>query len=357
MSLGRTFSFGETDPKKIDEIIKPKFEDNEIDDDQDVDVDTEDIDDDEPTESYSTTVNLTPHATRTQFPFGSSSTGTTSVYQPGITPPNPVPPQAQRTFGTTPTFGGGTSGYQSNPLYRPANPTPSPFTSNSLSGGSLWNSSTPSSRFNPGGWGNYGTTNSGYGTNYNLNPGYMTNGERRPLPRHCRVLFCELDDVLIQPIVSDICPTGRVGIGRRGIYDVQLKWPVWEVIRCINPEFVFIITNQDINPNDQEALTHYQEMTDSIVSQLSKFIYISQDRCKCFTKLGRNRNEFTKPNTGLMTRALQSVPGLANVIRREDMAMIGAQSGGPGQSDVDFRMAMNFGINEYIPVDQILLYY
>ena len=108
------------------------------------------------------------------------------------------------------------------------------------------------------------------------------------------ILSWQLDDVLIQPVVSEACPSGKLGLGRRGIYDVQEKWPVWEVIRWISPEYVFIITNQDIS-TDQESLRHYQMLTDSITERLSKYLYISPERCKCFTKLGRNRNEFTKP--------------------------------------------------------------
>ena len=354
-----TFSFGETDPKKVEELIKPKYEDDEIEEDLDIDIDEEE-EDDEPTESYRSTVNLNPQAIKPQYPFGSSS-GTTQIYQPGITPPNPIPPQAQRNFntgfGTTGPSFGSTPGYQPNPLYRPAQPTgTSPFSPNYLSGGSSWNSGTTSSRYNPGGWGtSFGGSISNQGGSYNPNPGYQMTGDRRPLPRHCKIVFCELDDVLIQPVVSEACPSGKLGLGRRGIYDVQEKWPVWEAIRCINPEFVFIVTNQDIS-TDQESLEHYQRMTDSITERLSKYLYISPERCKCFTKLGRNRNEFTKPNTGLMTKALQSIPGISEYIRRDEMVMIGAQSGGPGQSDIDYRMACNFGI-DYIPVDQIFLYY
>ena len=352
----RTFSFGEKDPEKIDEILKSGYSD----DDEDIEdgIDEEDEDNDEPEESYRTTVSLNPQAVK-QYPFGENKT---SVYQPGVTPPNPIPVQAQRNM--MGTVGGGTSsfaspGYQPNPLYRPAQPAYTPFTPNTLSGGSAWNTGTTSPRYNPGGWGStpFGNTGGFPGNahgGYNPNPGYQTTGERRMLPRHCRIIFCELDDVLIQPVVSEACPTGKLGMGRRGIYDIQDKWPVWEAIRCINPEFVFIVTNQDIS-TDEESLKHYQELTDSLIARLSKFLYIPQDRCKCFTKLGRERNEFSKPNTGLMTKALFSVPGLAQSARREDMVMIGAQSGGPGQSDVDYRMAVNFGI-DYIPVDQILLY-
>ena len=41
-----TFSFGETDPKKVEELIKPKYEDDDIEEDLDIDVDEEEDDDD-----------------------------------------------------------------------------------------------------------------------------------------------------------------------------------------------------------------------------------------------------------------------------------------------------------------------
>ena len=40
-----TFSFGETDPKKVEELIKPKYEDDDIEEDLDIDVDEVEEDD------------------------------------------------------------------------------------------------------------------------------------------------------------------------------------------------------------------------------------------------------------------------------------------------------------------------
>lgn len=50
---------------------------------------------------------------------------------------------------------------------------------------------------------------------------------------------------------------------------------VWEYIRQINPEYIFIVTNQDINPGTEEA-NLYTKMTDYVTASLAKYL----DSCR-----------------------------------------------------------------------------
>lgn len=335
-----------------DKKINPDYDDEDLEENYDVDdIDEEEDEDDEPTETFTTRVNMNPpssfQTSRPQYPFGGNSatptpnlagTSGSSFYRP--------------TTQTSPSFQNPLTGspYRAQPTHTPYYPPGSPYGNNSSFGSSFGGSSFG---YNNGSYGNQ--WNGGQSSLFGNTGRTVPIGDRRALPRHSKIVFCELDDVIIQPMVNECNPSGKLGMDRRGIYDMQFKWIVWEYIRQINPEYVFIVTNQDINPDTEEAWL-YTKMIDYVTASLAKYLRIPSERCKCFTKLGRNRNCFTKPNTGLLTQALKSYPEISDKIRREEIIMIGSQSGGPGQSDIDYQTAVNFGI-DYIPVDQINLYY
>ena len=322
--------------------INPDYDDEDLEENydvDDVDIDEDEEEDDEPTETYTTRINMNSptsfQPSKPQYPFGNSST-------------NPTPNLAS-TGGSFQNPLTGSSYRPGQPAHTPYYPPGSPYGNNPSFGSSFGGSSFG---YNSGSYGQWaGGQSSLFGNTNRTAP----IGDRRALPRHSRVVFCELDDVIIQPMINECNPSGKLGMDRRGIYDMQFKWIVWEYIRQINPEYVFIVTNQDINPGTEESWL-YTKMVDYVTASLAKYLRIPSERCKCFTKLGRNRNCFTKPNTGLLTQALRSFPEISDKIKREEIIMIGSQSGGPVQSDVDYQTAVNFGI-DYIPVDQINLYY
>lgn len=338
-----TTSFSSLKFNDNDNKISPDYDDEDLEENYDIDeeVDEDDDDDDEPVETYKERVTMNPpisfQTPKPQYPFGNNTSNPT----PNLTGGNGF----YRPGGSTTTFPGSFgSSFRpsvSQPTHTPYYPPGNPYNN---SGSSF------------GGFGfNNGNSYNQWGQQYGNSGRNIPIGDRRALPRHSRVVFCELDDVIIQPMINECNPSGKLGMDRRGIYDMQFKWIVWEYIRQINPEYVFIVTNQDINPGTEEAGL-YTKMTDYVTASLAKYLRIPAERCRCFTKLGRNRNCFTKPNTGLLTQALRTFPEITEKIRREEIVMIGSQSGGPGQSDVDYQTAVNFGI-DYIPVDQINLYY
>ena len=168
-----------------------------------------------------------------------------------------------------------------------------------------------------------------------------------------RILFCEFNDVLVGP--KWFAPEGPeeiYGLDPRGVYDLVPKYTVWDVIRQMNPEYVFIITNQPAEFGTIEA----EEMSQFIIEtsiQLARFLRLPSDRCRSFSKFGLTRSRYTKPNTGLLTEALRTVKDINRRFKREQIYMLGAQSGGLGESNVDLKTAENFGI-KYIPVRGIV---
>ena len=127
---------------------------------------------------------------------------------------------------------------------------------------------------------------------------------------------------------------------------------MWDVIRQLNPEYVFIISNQPAEPGTIEENEMNQFIIETSI-QLARFLRLPNDRCRSFIKFGLTRNRYTKPNTGLLTEALRTVRDVNKRFKRDQIYMLGAQSRGLGESDVDIKTAENFGI-KYIPVRGIV---
>ena len=51
-----------------------------------------------------------------------------------------------------------------------------------------------------------------------------------------KVLFCDLDGTLIETISGETFP--------KGIWDMKIKFDVLDAIKKLNPQFVFIVSNQ-----------------------------------------------------------------------------------------------------------------
>ena len=50
------------------------------------------------------------------------------------------------------------------------------------------------------------------------------------------VIFCDLDGTLIETISGEIFP--------KGIWDMRLKFDVLNAIKKLNPQYIFIVSNQ-----------------------------------------------------------------------------------------------------------------
>lgn len=237
---------------------------------------------------------------------------------------------------------------QNNPFGQPVTPT---------YGGTGYQPQSPWAT-NPSPW-----STPRYQPSYNPNPVFgagttspwqtpVTQGAKQQLNRSKKIIFCDLLDNLIESIQSG----GKLGVQPRGIFDIRLKFEVWDKISCLAPDYVFVLTNQNIVPGSMQARV-FSAMTDYVMYSLAEYLRLPYQNCQCFTKAGFEiDNPLTKPNTGLISKALESIPDVSQKYKKEDMLVIGAMSGLSGQSNKDSLMAEKFKI-DYIDIGQLLSIY
>lgn len=169
--------------------------------------------------------------------------------------------------------------------------------------------------------------------------------EKKTINRSKKIIFCDLLDNLMESLQCN----GKLGVQPRGIFDIRLKFEVWDKIACFGPEYVFALTNQNLVPDSQQAVV-FSTMTEYLMYSLAEYLRLPYQNCQCFTKIGFDlNNPLTKPGTGLIEKALSGI----GRYRKEDMLVIGSMSGMANQSDRDKRMAEKFGI-DYIDVGELL---
>lgn len=186
------------------------------------------------------------------------------------------------------------------------------------------------------------------------------------IPRKKKIIFCDLIDVLIES-ESAVRESGttqgyitgsnnykKTGVMPRGLYDVRLKTEVWSKLAAFGADYVFCVTNQP-QKSDEELRT-WKVMTDYIMYALADYLNLPHQNCRCLTKLGFDRTSLdVKPGTGLLKKALQTLPAEYRYTR-DDLVIIGMNSGYQNQPDIDRRMAKRAKI-EYIDVLDLLTSY
>lgn len=313
-----------------DELLKNTSPSEDDDDDFDVDL-LDDIEDeveaDNASKNNNTQQQSSPHQTSFGTNPGSSSPWSTNngnnTWKPTYTPPQ------------QPTFPGSTWGGFGNNQGQPQQ-------------GNTW-----------GSWNNNGSTwNNGYRPSGNTwtPTSWTTNspasGNRKTLPRQKKIILCDLLDNVIEPLSAQ----GRPGVQPQGIYDMRIKFEVLDRFRAINPEYLFILTNQNFTPGTP-AGTVYKAMIDYLVFSIAEYMRIPYENVKCITKTGYNiQDPNVKPNTGLIQIALKTIPDVKTRFKKEDILVCGSASGLAGQGNRDIEMARKFGV-DYIDIQELLNYY
>ena len=159
-----------------------------------------------------------------------------------------------------------------------------------------------------------------------------------------KVLFADLDGTLIDTISGETFP--------KGIWDMKLKFEVLDKIKELNPEFLFIVTNQGgiekgfVDENEFRCKSEY-------VSRAIREYCGCNVRSMYCTSNDKN-DKYRKPNVGMLDLLCENYVGDDFEYIKSKSLMIGDASGKPGQfSDSDKKCAENFGI-DYLDVEDFL---
>lgn len=193
---------------------------------------------------------------------------------------------------------------------------------------------------------------------------YQQRQETR-IDRRKKVIFCDLYDILIESesavreqqngYLTGANNYKRTGIEPRGLYDVRLKTEVWSKLAAFGADYIFCITNQPQKSPDE--LQTWKVLTDYVMYSLADYLNLPHSNCTCLTKFGFSRGSiYTKPNTGLMGKALSTLTSMGYKYSKRDIIVIGINSGYQNQSDIDRIMAKNAKV-DYLDVNDLLVTY
>lgn len=165
-----------------------------------------------------------------------------------------------------------------------------------------------------------------------------------------KVLFCDLDDTLIETLSGETFP--------KGIWDMKLKIDVLDAIKNLSPNCLLIVTNQGGIEKGFVNRRNFEFKMEYIIRSISEYIGAYTEYSYC-TSNDKNY-EYRKPNTGMLKSLLHRVQTnlfRAEHITKDDCLMIGDASGLEGQfSDSDKKAADNFGI-DYMDVNEFVKVY
>lgn len=162
--------------------------------------------------------------------------------------------------------------------------------------------------------------------------------------RNYQIIFCDLDGTLIETISGETFP--------KGIWDMRIKFDVLDAIKKLNPEYIFIVSNQGgIESGFIDELDFRTKLT-YIAIAICRYC-----RCECYTMYCDTNNKsdpYRKPNTKMLKTLLKDYVGDDLGYIKSVSLMIGDASGKEGQfSDSDKKTAENFGI-DYMDVDDFV---
>ena len=162
-----------------------------------------------------------------------------------------------------------------------------------------------------------------------------------------KIVFSDLDGTLIK--------TRSGKTFAQGMWDMELRLDVLRKLKEIEPEYLFIVTNQGgigqfFTEKDFEKKIDYVEVAVRDYIKHKELKSVDSIYCPTMDK----KDKYRKPNTGMLLYFVKEYD-LLSKYSKSDMLMIGDASGKPGQfSDTDYLTALRFGI-QYLDVDDLLL--
>lgn len=156
------------------------------------------------------------------------------------------------------------------------------------------------------------------------------------------IIFSDLDGTLIKTISGRVFP--------KGIWDMKLRFEVLDAIKKLNPQHIFIVSNQGGIENGFVNRVHFITKLNYICLSIEEYCNCHCDAVYCTTNDKSNPNR--KPNVGMLLSFKETY--FDDDYIKSASLMIGDASGKEGQfSDSDKKTAENFGI-DYMDVEEFV---
>ena len=162
--------------------------------------------------------------------------------------------------------------------------------------------------------------------------------------KNYKILFCDLDGTLIDTISGETFP--------KGIWDMRIKFDVLDCIKKLNPEYIFIASNQGGIESGFVNALNFRAKSEYITRSIREYCGIVCYAMYCETN--DKSDTYRKPNTGMLHSLLEKYIGDDFDYIKQKSLMIGDASGKNGHfSDSDKKTAENFAI-DYMDVDDFV---
>ena len=169
----------------------------------------------------------------------------------------------------------------------------------------------------------------------------------RKIKSKYKIIFADMDDTLIQTYTKETFP--------KGVWDMVFKFDVLDKIKELNPEYLFIVTNQG-GIGEYVDKEHFETKCQYIADSIQEYTGIKKvDWTYCSTT---DKNDpYRKPNNGMAnTLTLSNHLFLNTDFIAKDCLMIGDADGSEGSfSDSDKKFAENiFGGVDFISPKELI---
>lgn len=171
--------------------------------------------------------------------------------------------------------------------------------------------------------------------------------------KKCKLLITDLDGTLIETTSGDTFP--------KGVWDMRIKFDVFEAIKNYAPDDIVIISNQGGIEKGFVNREMFEDKLNYVSSALAD--YTDASVCNYYCDSNDKDNINRKPNTGMIDQYMDYIKFINDNVDEENkiiydtILMIGDASGKEGQfSDSDKKTAENFGC-EYMDVDDFVYKY
>lgn len=107
-----------------------------------------------------------------------------------------------------------------------------------------------------------------------------------------KVLFCDLDSTLIDTISGETFP--------KGIWDMKLNFDVLDAIKKLNPEYVFIVSNQGGIEKGFVNESSFRRKINYIISSLKEYLGENSFIASRFCTSNDKNHRLRKPHTAML---------------------------------------------------------